>query len=251
MLNVEGEDIFIEDTDLGLLLREAKHNGEIISNLSHQLVKSESIQKILLVRTPSTGGWIENLEFSQTVAVGREYYFDRRQQVNDTNSQIKFQKRQHFEFEMQQKIKCGLTFDLIIIDGFHDYTISLKDFELCFNCLAKDGILVSHDCAPMTLEMAEPIFRPGAWCGCTYASLITYVACNPDIALTILDTDTGIGIARRRSSNLRTSWLRNPKHLDKDIQSEFLSLVRASEFRKAYTYFREYISFLADFKTTF
>ena len=149
----------------------------------------------------------------------------------------------------KKKIRLGSAFDLIIIDGYHDYHTSLKDFELCFNCLAQDGILLSHDCAPTSPEMAEPIFKPGRWCGCTYASLITYAATNPDIALTILDTDTGIGIARRHCSKLNTNWLRNPKQPDKAIQSVFLSLISASEFKKAYVYFRNNASSLADFKS--
>ena len=246
---VEGKDVFFEDSGLGAFLRYSSYNGEIISALAHQLVKSETIKKILFVRTPSTGGWIEQLEFGNAVDVDREYYFDQRQRASKISSQTNFNRRQHFELAMQNKIQSGLAYDLIVIDGYHDYHVSLKDFELCFNCLAQDGILLSHDCAPASPEMAEPIFKPGAWCGCTYASLITYAASNPEIALTIFDTDTGIGIARRHCSKLRTNWLRNPKRPDAGIQSEFLSLVSASEFKKAYTYFRANASALADFKS--
>jgi len=245
----EGEDIFFEDSGLASFLRYSTYNGEIISALAHHLVKFEKIKKILFIRTPSTGGWIEKLEFDKMIDVEKEYYFDQQQHEPKSSSSIKFSKRQHFELEMQKKIQSGLVFDLILIDGFHDFHTSFKDFELCFNCLAQDGILLSHDCAPTSPEMAEPKFKPGRWCGCTYASLITYAASNPDLALTILDTDTGIGIGRRHSSKLRTRWLRNPKRPDTDIQSEFLSLVSASEFKKAYSYFRHHASSLADFKS--
>ena len=246
---VETKDVFFEDSGLGSFLRYSTYNGEIISALAHQLVKSEKFKKILFVRTPSTGGWIEKLEFGNAVDVDREYYFDQRQRAFKISGQANFHKRQHFENEMQSKIQSGLAYDLIVIDGYHDYHVSFKDFDLCFNCLAQDGILLSHDCAPASPEMAEPIFKPGRWCGCTYASLITYAASNPDIALTILDTDTGIGIGRRRCSKLRTHWLRNPKCLDAGIQSDFHSLVNASEFKKAYTYFRNNASLLVDFKS--
>ena len=242
-------DIRIDKFRLRSLLRHAKYNGEIISILTRQLIIEENINKILVIRTPTTGAWIEHIEFSKSLHVEREYYFDQRQYVNQSSYHENFKERQSFEVEMKKKIRRGTVFDLIIIDGFHDYHVSLKDFEFCFNCLGKNGILLSHDCAPVSPELAMPEFRPGAWCGCTYASLITYVASNPEIALTILDTDTGIGIARGYRSKLKTGWLKNPILLDAEIQSGFLSLISSFEFRKAYHYFRNNSSSLANLRS--
>lgn len=242
-------DIKIDKFRLGSLLRHAKYNGEIISILACQLVIGEDINKILLVRTPTTGAWMERIDFSKTLHVEREYYFDQRQCVNYSGYHENFKERQSFEVEMKKKIRRGDVFDLIVIDGFHDYHVSLKDFELCFNCLGKNGILLSHDCAPVSPELAIPEFRLGPWCGCTYASLITYVASNPEIALTILDTDTGIGIARGYRTKPKTGWLNNPVLLDAEIQSRFLSLISSSEFRKAYHYFRNNSSSLANLRS--
>ena len=42
---VEGKDVFFEDSGLGAFLRYSSYNGEIISALAHQLVKSETIKK--------------------------------------------------------------------------------------------------------------------------------------------------------------------------------------------------------------
>ena len=238
-----------QDLELKSFLRHAKYNGQMISGIARKMAETEKINKILLIRTPTTGGWIDALSFHKTIHIAREYYIDDRQYTHKPSNDAAFQKRESFETKMRERISRDEAFDLIVIDGFHDYNVSLVDFQLCFSLLSKDGVLLSHDCAPATPELAEPEFKLGAWSGSTYASLITYAASDPEIALTILDTDTGIGIARRRCSKLKTSWLREPIQPDPEIQSEFISLISSSDFRNAYDYFKRNSSSLVDFRS--
>jgi len=99
----EGKDVFFEDAaDLETFLRYSTYNGEIISALAHQLVTLEKIKKILFVRTPSTGGWIEKLNFCITTDIEREYYFDERQHSSKIGIRPNFNKREDFELEIQK-----------------------------------------------------------------------------------------------------------------------------------------------------
>ena len=42
------------------------------------------------------------------------------------------------------------TWDMIYIDGNHDYEIAKADFEVCSQCLSKNGILVLDDASLLT-----------------------------------------------------------------------------------------------------
>ena len=219
-------------------------NGKIISNLLLTLCNKERPLKLLAIRTPTTGAWLEGLSNTKITNVS----FLKYSTIQQHNFNSSFITRDNFCTEMQKIKNRGETFDLIALDSFHDYRCSIEDFELSLQCLDKHGVILSHDCAPASVELAESNYREGAWCGQTYASLIKFGRSHPELAISVLDTDTGVGIIRRKESELRSRWL-PPVDLDKDLQDQFLVLVESHKPKEAYYFFRTFGSYLIDLRS--
>lgn len=219
-------------------------NGKVISNLLLTLCKEEKPLRLLAIRTPTTGGWLEGLPYIKITDVS----FLRYSTIQQRNSNSIFIKRDNFCAEIRKIISRGETFDLIALDSFHDFRCSYEDFEFALQCLDKDGVILSHDCGPASVEIAYPNYQEGSWCGQTYASLIKFSRSHPELAITVLDTDTGIGIIRRRESELRSRWLPSVD-LNEDLQDQFLALVESNKPKEAYYFFRTYGSYLVDLRS--
>jgi hypothetical protein len=233
-----------EPLEINRFLREADHNGQVISDLLLSICQKEKPKRLLFVRTPTTGQWLEGLPIPKEIEVETVTYVDPRQEIPPDAS---FLGRNEFCLLMRSMASRSERFDVIAIDSFHDYASSLLDFELCIECLAEHGVLLSHDCAPERPDLAEPIFRPGPWCGSTYASLANFAYSHPELAFTVLDTDTGVGIVRRRRSKLRARWLQ-PAPLDEAKQEDLYSLVNSGDFAAAFRFFRAHAPLLVDLR---
>ena len=69
----------------------------------------------------------------------------------------------------------GVTYDLILVDPFHDYEQSLRDLRAARSLLTAKGTIVVHDCRPPDRELASPEFLVGAWCGVTYKAYLDFM----------------------------------------------------------------------------
>jgi len=67
------------------------------------------------------------------------------------------------------------------------------------------------------------------------------------LAITVLDTDTGVGIIRKRESKLRSRWM-PPVELDYDLQDKLLALVNSGKHKEAYYFFRTFCSSMIDLR---
>jgi hypothetical protein len=90
------------------------------------------------------------------------------------------------------------TFDIALIDPFHEYGTSWRDLDEGFRLIRAGGTLVVHDCLPPSRELVSPVFTPGAWCGLTYAAYIDFVSERDDLDFYTIDTDYGCGVIRKR-----------------------------------------------------
>ena len=77
-------------------------------------------------------------------------------------------------------------YDLVPVDGHHTYECSLRDPR---------GVIVVHDCNPLTPELARPDFVSSAWNGETYLRCLG----NGNLDDFTLEIDEGCGRARRSS----------------------------------------------------
>ena len=91
-------------------------------------------------------------------------------------------------------------FDIVFVDGFHEWHQAHRDAKNSLRCLNKGGVVIMHDCAPRSVECArhlEIYERPtGPWCGDVWVAFLklrqelpflTYVW-NHDWGCGVIDT---------------------------------------------------------------
>ncbi len=95
--------------------------------------------------------------------------------------------------------QCEISF----IDGMHEYDYALRDVENTLKYLSKDGVIVMHDCNPITKEegcsFAEWKARDfkGQWNGDVWKTILHLRCLRKDINVFVLDADHGLGVVTR------------------------------------------------------
>ena len=84
--------------------------------------------------------------------------------------------------------------DICLVDALHTYDYTTRDLALTYDLLSDGGVLVVHDCAPMTEAVASPIFAPNNWSGESYRSYLDFVLARDDLDYFTVDIDYGCGI---------------------------------------------------------
>ena len=94
-------------------------------------------------------------------------------------------------------------FDVIFIDGLHQYEQVIKDVKNSLNCLTKNGIILLHDCLPRTLwNQVYPRINSD-WNGDVWKAIVecrTYE--NIDTYTCIADRGIGVIIPRKNMNKL-------------------------------------------------
>lgn len=91
-------------------------------------------------------------------------------------------------------VESGERFDLVFVDPWHTYTSSLRDIKLGLQLIRDDGVLLIHDCNPPNSTCTEPRYRPGEWCGVTFAAYLDVVLFTEGLHYITVDSDYGCGI---------------------------------------------------------
>ncbi len=105
----------------------------------------------------------------------------------------------------------GLRYDIILVDGFHEYNSSYRDLGVAFDLLDEGGMLVVHDCLPPNAAVAAPGCVPGEWSGVTYKAYLDFVY-ERRLDYCTVDTDYGCGIIRKLDR--RSRWARVLRMID-------------------------------------
>ena len=208
-------------------LREKLTNGEIVNMVVNDLCKERIFQNILFLRTPTTGGWMDAMmrDENENRNITRVLYTVDTKMTNRLYTIL-----EHAELETHLR-SLEKTYDLIIMDSYHEYKESSSDFSLLFSFLSEDGILISHDCCPPDKRKATPNFIKGYWCGVTYVCFIELAYNNPNCYYAVLDNDNGVGIASKQPIDYLT------QNLNKEKQEIFLQM-NANNDSNTYDYFR-------------
>ena len=94
-------------------------------------------------------------------------------------------------------------FDIIFIDGLHQYEQVIKDIKNSLNCLTKNGIILLHDCLPRTLwNQVYPRINSD-WNGDVWKAIVecrTYE--NIDTYTCIADRGIGVIVPRKNMNKL-------------------------------------------------
>jgi len=96
--------------------------------------------------------------------------------------------------------------DVVFIDGLHTYGQSLKDVENCLKLLNEDGVIIMHDCNPLSESVAYPANSwehaeslkldgwTGAWSGDVWKTIAYLRSTQEKLHIVVLDCDYGLGI---------------------------------------------------------
>ncbi len=108
-----------------------------------------------------------------------------------------FSKDAHQLFANRQ---CNLS----LIDGMHEYAFALRDVENTLKYLSDDGVIIMHDCNPVTKEEActfeewkAKSFK-GQWNGDVWKTIMHMRTFRKDINVFVLDCDQGLGVITKR-----------------------------------------------------
>jgi hypothetical protein len=92
--------------------------------------------------------------------------------------------------------------EISLIDGMHEYEYALRDAENVLKYLSGNGVIVMHDCNPLTraanVSFAEWEARnfEGTWNGDVWKTIM-HLRTRPDLNVFVLDCDHGLGVITR------------------------------------------------------
>ena len=114
-------------------------------------------------------------------------------------------------FKMQAHLLEERKVDVAFVDGLHTYGQALRDAENCLKYLNQGGVIVLHDCNPISAPMATPAesFQEAVarnapdwnklWCGDVWKAIVYLRSFYKDLHVFVLDCDMGIGIMTKGS----------------------------------------------------
>lgn len=127
-------------------------------------------------------------------------------------------------------------YDIIFIDGLHHSNQVDKDIENSLKFLKQDGFIILHDCNPPEYEIQLVPRQTGIWNGDVWKSIVKLRCQRPDLEVSVVDTDWGIGIVRRGGQKLLSYELN--KCLDWNFfdvnRDEILNIISVGEFYNTY-----------------
>jgi len=89
------------------------------------------------------------------------------------------------------------TYDIIFIDGLHEYKQVVRDIKNSLDILNVNGTIVLHDCNPTTEKMQIVPRVQSEWTGDVWKAFIDIRHNIKNLNLFVLDCDYGVGIIRR------------------------------------------------------
>jgi len=121
-------------------------------------------------------------------------------------------------------------FDIIFIDGNHEFEQSYKDIDNSLDVLLDGGTIVVHDVNPSDAACGSPKYHGGGWSGEVWKTWLLFRA-DYDLEMFVIDTDAGIGIMRigKQLPLLIKSEDLNFENFDKN-RKEWLNLVSENEY---------------------
>ena len=109
-------------------------------------------------------------------------------------------------FDTQHILLSKIGLDVAFIDGLHTFSQSLQDVQNTLRYLNKNGVIVLHDCNPLSEVAALPaksireiqILNPpgftGIWNGDVWKTIAYLRATRKDLHVFVLDCDFGLGV---------------------------------------------------------
>ncbi len=112
----------------------------------------------------------------------------------------------HFFENDSSSIFTNKQIDISLIDGMHEYDYSKRDVENVLNHLSKDGVIIMHDCNPITkaascsFEQWGEVNYKGIWNGDVWKTIVYLRSTRSDLNVFVLDCDYGLGFISKSLS---------------------------------------------------
>jgi len=137
------------------------------------------------------------------------------------------------QFFLNNKLK----FDLVFIDGLHEYEQVKKDIINSLKNLNENGIILVHDCLPDSLsKQAVPRFRM-SWNGDVWKAIVD-LRCLENIEIYTCEVDQGIAIIQNKKNTDKLSIDTNAKDLKfKDFYNnhkKYMRIISRDDFEKKF-----------------
>jgi len=145
------------------------------------------------------------------IAVDPEFTFDAVRKIGKTfinpyNLFNKYFSKTSDDFfkEDAQDIFAQKKVEIALVDGMHEYEYALRDVENILHYLDEGGVIIMHDCNPVTREAArsykewEAAGKSGQWNGDVWKTIVHLRTFRKDIDVFVLDCDHGLGIITKR-----------------------------------------------------
>ena len=109
-------------------------------------------------------------------------------------------------FDTQHILLSKIGLDVAFIDGLHTFSQTLKDVENTLRYLNKNGVIVLHDCNPLSevaalpaksireIQELNPPGFTGIWNGDVWKTIAYLRATRKDLHVFVLDCDFGLGV---------------------------------------------------------
>jgi hypothetical protein len=154
-------------------------------------------------------------------------------------------------FATQQNVLKERNPKIVLIDGLHTYKQALRDVYNSLKFLDEGGVIVMHDCNPLSeaaaypaesIDHARTLNLPGwtnIWNGDVWKTIVHLRALNPELEVFVLDCDHGIGIVRKSPSKSRLNFseaqVNNLSYAD--LQSDRVNMINL----KPAEFFEEFV----------
>ena len=180
----------------------------------------------------------------------RKYYF--KNLTNIFNKYFETTSDDFFKANHKSLKSHGL--NVVFIDGLHTHEQSLRDVQNTLKYLKDDGVIIMHDCNPLSEAAAYPAQSyqdaqslnipgfTGEWNGDTWKTIVYLRSSRKDLDVFVLDCDQGLGIIMKRKPESMLDY--SPEavsHLSyKDLESDRKNILNL----KSQEYFHEFLQTL-------
>jgi hypothetical protein len=171
--------------------------GELTKvSIIHALAKACSYTRYLEICTPTTGNYFEAIDHEAFELAHRMMY--RWHAGFDGGHPSEYCTDASASGVLVQEVRRrGLAYDVILVDGWHEYDNAFNDLTSALSLLRPGGTVVVHDCMPPDAEHATPEHHDGAWCGVSYEAFLDVVLATNRLSYLTVDADYGCGIIQK------------------------------------------------------
>jgi hypothetical protein len=128
-------------------------------------------------------------------------------------------------------------YDIVFVDGLHLHEQVYRDIINSINNLNENGVIVVHDCNPVTEITQRRERASDAWHGDVWKAIVQLRIENPELEIYTVNTDEGCGIIKKGSQELLVID-KNENHNDYSFleknREKAINLISIETFKEKY-----------------